>query len=120
MMLARPHRRGIVIADLLLLAVIAVLGVLTIMKFFEYRVASTRDDLDLWVRSFKAPYTQVLDPGNANLGVFYDRAAIPWNCDLDARTMRILYSGTGAPESEASLLKDLDDRIKQIDATPAK
>ncbi|MCB1153012.1 MAG: hypothetical protein H6684_05985 [Deltaproteobacteria bacterium] len=31
------------IADLLLLAVIAVLGVLTIMKFFEYRVASTRD-----------------------------------------------------------------------------
>jgi thiol-disulfide isomerase/thioredoxin len=82
--------------------------------------ASTRDDLDLWVRSFKAPYTQVLDPGNANLGVFYDRAAIPWNCDIDARSMRILYSGTGAPPNQAALLKDLDDRIKQIDSTPAK
>ena len=30
-------------------------------------------------------------------GIFYDAAALPWNADIDPRTMEILSSGTGAP-----------------------
>ena len=58
-------------------------------------VASTRNDLDKWMNSFKPTYAQLLDPGNANLGVFYDAAALPWNGLIDARTMEILEVGVG-------------------------
>lgn len=83
-------------------------------------VASTTADLDEWLSRHKAPFSQALDPNNNNLGVFYDRAAIPWNADIDARTMRILSASTGAPPNATALMKELDDRLKEIDSTPAK
>ncbi len=73
---------------------------------------STRKDLDGWINEFKAPYTHWLDPGNANLGPFYDRSALPWNCNIDATTMEILTSGTGAHTTKEAVLKDIDDAIE--------
>ena len=43
----------------------------------------------------------MLDPGVKNLGVFFDAAAIPWNADLDARTMEILQDGVGYEDPTA-------------------
>ena len=36
-----------------------------------------------------------LDPGNANLGVFFDAAAVPFNMNIDARSMEILSTDVG-------------------------
>jgi len=54
-----------------------------------------KTDLDNWITSHKTTFTSVLDPNNANLGAFFDAAAIPWNANLDARTMEILDAGVG-------------------------
>jgi hypothetical protein len=47
----------------------------------------------------------MLDPGNQNLGVFFDAAAIPFNANIDARTMEILSTDVGFDEQ-------LDQTIK--------
>jgi hypothetical protein len=40
----------------------------------------------------------MLDPGLHNLGGFFDQNAIPWNADIDVRTMEILTSAVGAED----------------------
>ena len=37
----------------------------------------------------------MLDPGLQNLGGFFNAAAVPWNTDIDVRTMEMLTSGEG-------------------------
>jgi hypothetical protein len=71
-------------------------------------VASKQKDLDGWISTFRSPFTHWLDPGNANLGPFYDRAALPWNANIDARTMEILTAGTGGEVTAAGLLEEID------------
>lgn len=77
---------------------------------------STQKDLDGWIDQFKSPYTHWLDPSNAKMGPFYDVAAIPWNADINAQTMEILSSKTGAPANEQQLWGELDEWLKKIDA----
>lgn len=72
---------------------------------------STQKDLDGWITEFKSPYTHFLDPNNANLGPFYDRSALPWNANIDARTMEILSAGTGAVQNREQLIKEIDDAL---------
>lgn len=72
---------------------------------------SKQKDLDGWIAEFKSPYTHFLDPNNANLGPFYDRTALPWNANIDARTMEILTAGTGAVTSREGILKEIDDAL---------
>ena len=48
----------------------------------------------------------VLDANNANLGPFFDAAAVPWNGWLDARTMEIIdydlgFDSTGSADAKA-------------------
>lgn len=74
--------------------------------------ASNQKDLDGWITEFKSPYTHFLDPNNANLGPFYDRSALPWNANIDARTMEILTAGTGAAQKKADVLKEIDDALE--------
>lgn len=80
-------------------------------------VPATSSDLDQWIAQFKAPYTHFLDSGNKNLGVFYDAAALPWNADINAKTMEILKTGVGAQDhnTEAKVLAGLDALIAKID-----
>jgi hypothetical protein len=76
---------------------------------------SVQSDLDAWIKEFKSPYTHWLDPNNANLGPFYDSAALPWNANIDARTMEILTAGTGATVDPTETLKEIDDAVKMTD-----
>jgi hypothetical protein len=77
---------------------------------------STVTDLKKWVAEFKAPYTHFLDPGNRNLGPFYDAAALPWNATIDARTMEIVDAHVGGAETESDLLGEVDDLLGKLDA----
>ena len=72
-------------------------------------------DLDYWVRTHHTNFTQVLDPGNAQLGPFFDAAAIPWNANVDARTMEILSAGVGAPPDVTS---EVQTWLDWVDAHP--
>ncbi len=72
---------------------------------------ATKANLDSWMSSFKVPCTHVLDPGSEQLGPFFDVAATPWNGNIDARTMEILTSGTGALTSTQAIEDDLDDAL---------
>jgi hypothetical protein len=82
--------------------------------------AATTSDLDKWVGQFKAPYTHLLDPANKNFGPFYDAAALPWNANVNAKTMEILSSGVGAKTEEADILKDVDNWLGKIDSGSLK
>lgn len=73
---------------------------------------SKQKDLDGWIAEFKSPFTHVLDPSNANLGPFYDRTALPWNANIDTRTMEILTTGTGAAANKEELLEKLDKALE--------
>ncbi len=58
-------------------------------------VAATPADLDFWMAYEHVNFTEVLDPGLGNFGGFFNAAAIPWNADLDPRTMEIIDEGVG-------------------------
>ncbi|HVH42928.1 MAG TPA: hypothetical protein VM925_11315 [Labilithrix sp.] len=75
-------------------------------------VPSTQKDLDGWIKKFASPYTHWLDPGNQNLGPFYDRTALPWNANIDARTMEILTAGTGAVTSPQGINQEIDEAME--------
>ncbi|AKU97977.1 hypothetical protein AKJ09_04641 [Labilithrix luteola] len=77
-------------------------------------VPSTQQDLDKWMSTFNAPFTHVLDPGNKNLGPFYDAAALPWNANINAKTMEILSAGVGGTNDGAAILKEIDAALAQV------
>lgn len=76
---------------------------------------SVEKDLEIWKDRHSINYTIFLDPGQQNLGQFFDAAAIPWNANLDARTMEILSSEVGYnPEMEA----EFNEWLKWVDENP--
>ncbi len=77
-----------------------------------YGTPSKQSDLDGWIATFKSPYTHWLDPGNANLGPFYDRSALPWNANIDATTMEILTAGTGAVTTKEGIIEEVDKALE--------
>jgi hypothetical protein len=56
---------------------------------------ATQADLNRWILTHRTNFTELLDPGLQNLSGFFNAAAVPWNCDIDPRTMEILDSSTG-------------------------
>ncbi len=58
-------------------------------------VPATVNDLGHWITTYHSNFTEMLDPGLENLGGFFDAAAIPWNSDIDVRTMEMLTSSEG-------------------------
>jgi hypothetical protein len=83
-------------------------------------VGATILDLDKWIAQFKAPYMHFFDPSNRNLGEFYSATGLPWNANIDARTMEILDSYNGTAQTEAALLAGLDEWITKIDSGQIK
>lgn len=63
---------------------------------------ATQTDLDNWIQNHKSNFAEMLDPGLQNLGGFFNAAAVPWNCDIDPRTMEILDSSEGWSGSVSS------------------
>jgi hypothetical protein len=57
--------------------------------------AATQTDLDNWISEYKPTFTEMLDPDNMNLGVFFAAAEVPWNAIIDARSMEVLADGVG-------------------------
>jgi hypothetical protein len=60
-------------------------------------IGADPNDLDGWIKKHKVNYQMGLDPALKNFGLFFDAAAVPFNADLDLRSMEILYAGVGAP-----------------------
>jgi hypothetical protein len=58
-------------------------------------VPATTMDLDYWIMTHNSNFTEMLDPGLQNLGGFFSAASIPWNSDIDVRTMEMLDSSEG-------------------------
>jgi hypothetical protein len=56
---------------------------------------ATQNDLTYWTTLHKTTFTEALDPMLSNLGSLVDAASVPWNCDLDPRTMEILDQSNG-------------------------
>ncbi len=56
---------------------------------------ATLNDLNIWINNHNSNFTEMLDPGVKNLGVFFDAAAVPFNANIDARSMEILDAGVG-------------------------
>jgi hypothetical protein len=83
---------------------------------------AAQKDLDFWINTYKPGYTQLLDPGNRNLGPFFTSAGIPWNGNFDARSMEILSSITSAPTSDGStidIMGDVQPWLDWYDAGPS-
>ncbi len=59
-------------------------------------IGATQSDLNHWITQHHTTFTEVLDPDpNPQLGIFFMQASIPWNGDLDPRTMEIVDSSAG-------------------------
>lgn len=78
---------------------------------------ATMTDLNNWITHHQNDFTTTLDPGNQNLGVFFDAAAIPFNMTVDARSMEILEGGVGFDTAEDATLKKW---ASWVDANPPK
>ena len=93
-----------------------VVFVQAITEGLDYK-AATLDDLKGWMTDRSSNFTTMLDPNQANLGAFFDRAAIPFNAVIDARSMELLYTGTGAPQNFPQFL---DKYLALVVATSPK
>jgi hypothetical protein len=58
-------------------------------------MGATQGDLDRWIAKYHPTFSEVLDPGLTHLGGFFPAAEVPWNCDIDPRTMEIIDQSTG-------------------------
>jgi hypothetical protein len=77
---------------------LAPLGVVFVQAIDDGPVVGTGatiNDLNTWITWHQNDFTTMLDPGNTNLGIFFDAAAIPFNANIDARTMEILSTDVG-------------------------
>jgi hypothetical protein len=69
-------------------------------------VSATLSDLNYWISVHRPTFGEMLDPGNHNLGPFFNSSGIPWNADVDVRTMELLTSAIGA-EAPADIVANL-------------
>ncbi len=81
-------------------AELAPLGVVFVQAIDDGPVVgtgATLNDLNTWISAthHNNDFTTMVDPGNQNLGVFFDAAAVPFNANIDARSMEILSTEVG-------------------------
>lgn len=67
---------------------------------------ATISDLNNWVNHHANDFTSFVDPGVQNLGVFFDAAAVPFNMNIDARSMEILSSEVGFDTNMNNTIKN--------------
>jgi hypothetical protein len=77
---------------------------------------ATVTDLNNWTSKYMSNFTEMLDPGFANLGSFFNTATVPFNCDIDPRTMEIIHESTGWP---GDLNTELQPGLAALPATPS-
>jgi hypothetical protein len=64
---------------------------------------ATISDLKYWIQSHHSNFTEMLDPSLQNFGGFFTAALVPWNADIDVRTMEMLTSSEGWSGDVASV-----------------
>jgi hypothetical protein len=99
-------------------AALAADGVVLIQALTEgYTVgtAAVTGDLKTWIANKGIDYNMVLDPEATNLGVFFSEAAIPWNADIDVRTMELLDDGVGYDGDE---MGDIQLQLTWVENNP--
>ena len=79
-------------------------------------VPATVADLNYWIENHDSNFTEMLDPGLQNLGGFFNAAAIPWNSDIDVRTMEMLDSSEGWSGDVSS---EIAPGLSALPATPS-
>ena len=79
-------------------------------------VPATTNDLNYWIMSHNSNFTEMLDPGLMNLGGFFAAASIPWNSDIDVRTMEMLDSSEGWLGDVGS---EIQPGLSALPATPS-
>lgn len=87
---------------------LAPLGVVFFQVLFEGEAGgspATNIDLQLWATSHQSNFTSVIDPGPTALREFLDGKTLPWNADINARTMEILGVTIGLDVSLEDTLK---------------
>jgi hypothetical protein len=72
-------------------------------------------DLLSWISLYHATDTSVLDPGGHNLGPFFDSASLPFNANIDVRTMEILAASNGAPADSTGTIDIIGDVKPWVD-----
>jgi hypothetical protein len=90
---------------------LAPLGVVFIQAINEGAVegvGSTITDLNEWIAPTRhnSNFPSMVDPEGQNLGIFFDATAIPFNANIDARSMEILSADDNGYDS------NLDQTIK--------
>jgi hypothetical protein len=71
-------------------------------------VGSTAAELQSWITNHSTTFTELLDPEGATLGQLFNLSAIPFNLDIDARSMEILSSVSGAVDVTGDIQTSLD------------
>jgi hypothetical protein len=77
---------------------------------------ATQGDLTRWISAHSSNFTEMLDPELMQLAGFFDAAAVPWNCDLDPRTMEIIDDSTGWA---GDVTRELAPSWSALPATPS-
>lgn len=91
-----------------------VVWIVSLAQGGEPGVAATHDDLNTWLKETGAPVPHFLDPGDANLGPFYKEGGIPWNCDIDAKTMKVVHMVNGSMPTAEAILRDVDKVLGEL------
>jgi hypothetical protein len=76
---------------------------------------ATLSDLKAWIASWNIDYDMVLDKEGMDLGVFFMEAALPFNADIDVRTMEILDKGVGY---DGMTVADIETQITWVENNP--
>ncbi len=100
---------------------LAPLGVVFVQALSDgpvFGTGATLTDLSTWVGHHQSDFTEMLDPGVKNLGIFFDAASVPFNMNIDARSMEILSSETGFDTGMDQTIKN--QILPWIDSHPAK
>ena len=100
---------------------LAPLGVVFVQALSDgptFGTGATISDLNSWVTHHKNDFTSMVDPGIQNLGVFFDGAAVPFNMNIDARSMEILSTELGFDTGMDQTIKN--QVLPWINKNPAK
>lgn len=94
------------------LAAAGVVFVDALIDGFTPGIAATLDDLRGWVDDHQVNFTQVFDPNSTETASLFLGASIPWNADIDARSMEILQMEQGSSPTLESDLTTLANKTK--------
>ncbi len=80
-------------------------------------MAATTADLDNWIAKHGSNFTENARPEPLRIwGAFFNAATVPWNCDIDPRTMEIIRETTGWP---GDLDSDLQPSLTALPTMPS-